>query len=75
MMDFLTKKSVCGDDFGVGADRFAEACRNIINSKDAGRLGKLIQALFEDANIAELLVPPMAEPAAVIANRGSGAAV
>lgn len=58
MMEFLTKKDVYGDEFGSGADRFAEACRNIVNAPDAGRLGKLIKALFEDAKISELLAPP-----------------
>lgn len=57
MMEFLTKKEVYGEDFGVGADRFAEACRNIANAPDTGRLGKLIKALFEDEKMSELLAP------------------
>lgn len=57
MMDFLTKKSTYGDEFGDGADRFAEACRNIVTAQDAGRLGKLIKVLFEDAKVSDLLEP------------------
>lgn len=75
MMDFLTQKSVYGDDFGAAANRFAEACRNIVNAQDSGRLGRLIKALFDDAKVAELLVPPTVEPAAIIANVDGGAAV
>lgn len=75
MMDFLTQKSVYGDDFGAAANRFAEACRNIVNAQDSGRLGRLIKALFEDAKVAELLAPPMAEPAASSAAVDGSAAV
>jgi hypothetical protein len=57
MMDFLTKKSVYGNEFGDGADKFAEACRNIVNAQDAVRLGKLIKVLFEDAKVSSLLDP------------------
>lgn len=65
MMDFLTKKSVYGVEFGVGADRFAEACRNIVNSQDAGRLGKLIKSIFEDANVPNLLGQSSDRPSSI----------
>lgn len=69
MMEFLTKKSVYGDEFGAGADRFAEACRNIVTTPNAGRLGKLIKVLFEDAKKLDLLEPrPDAAAACAIVN-------
>ena len=59
MLDFLTKKEVYGPDFSLGADRFAEACRDIANDPHSGRLGKLIKTLFEDAKVADFLKPPL----------------
>lgn len=58
MIEFLTQKDVYGEDFGAGADHFAEACRNIVNEPDAGRLGNLIKMLFDNAGISDILAPP-----------------
>lgn len=59
MLEFLTQKNVYGDDFGVAADRFAEACSKIVNAPDSGRLAKLIRRLFEDSKIPNLLIRPI----------------
>jgi hypothetical protein len=37
--------------FGPATDRFAEACRNIVNAPNSGRLGVLIKDLFNYASI------------------------
>lgn len=58
MMDILTKKDVYGDEFGQSADRFVEACRNIVKSTtpDLQRLRTLILNLFNHARISDVLV-------------------
>jgi len=60
MMEFLTKRAGNSEEFGFGADRFAEACRKIVLDQASGRLGKLIKAIFEEAKVPEVLQPPEA---------------
>jgi hypothetical protein len=58
MLEFLTHKSGSHDAFDAGADQFAMACRSIVHAPDAGRLGKLIQSLFDGAKLSEHLIQP-----------------
>ena len=58
MLDILSQPGSYANEFGIGADRFAEACRNILNDTNSGRLQVLIKRLFEHAKVAELLQSP-----------------
>jgi hypothetical protein len=62
MLDFVKNKSVYCNDFGAGMDQFTIACRNIVNAPEPGRLGRLIQILFEEANLYGLLNDPNPDP-------------
>lgn len=48
------------EHFGHATDRFAEACKNIAQDPNSGRLGKLIKMLFADSKLKHLLEPPAA---------------
>lgn len=41
--------------FGHATDRFAEACKNIVQDPASGRLGKLIKNLFADSKVSHLV--------------------
>ena len=58
MLDFLKNKSVYCNDFGAGIDQFTIACRNIVNSPEPCRLGRLIRILFEGDNLSAHLNKP-----------------
>lgn len=57
MLEMRVQRQAYDHHFGAAVDRFAEACRNIANANDSGRLGTLIRRLFEDAKIDSDLVP------------------
>ncbi len=62
MLDFVKNKSVYYNDFGAGMDQFTIACRNVVNSPEPSRLGRLIRRLFEVANLSGLLYEPNPDP-------------
>ncbi|KRD13885.1 hypothetical protein ASE39_17805 [Acidovorax sp. Root267] len=46
--------------FGQATDRFVEACKNLAQDPNTGRLGKLIKTLFADSKQSHLLDGPVA---------------
>ncbi|MET4489464.1 P-loop NTPase fold protein [Bradyrhizobium sp. LA7.1] len=63
MLEMRIQRQAYEAHFGSATDRFVEACRNIVNAPDAGRLGTLIKSLFDGAGIEAELAPraaPMA---------------
>lgn len=74
MLDIRIQRQVYDHHFGSAADRFTEACRNIVSAPASGRLGTLIKRLFKDANLGSEVDPPgipiAPVPAAVAAPPG-----
>jgi hypothetical protein len=55
MLDLCASKQQYTEPFGTAMDHFVQACRNIVNDPDAGRLRKLIEVLFSDWKLAKEL--------------------
>ncbi len=55
MLDLCASKQQYTEPFGTAMDHFVQACRNIVNDPDAGRLRKLIEVLFADRKLAKEL--------------------
>ncbi len=55
MLDLCLNKETYEKHFGSAMDNFAQACKNIIQDPQSGRLGKLVTGLFADSKISHLL--------------------
>ncbi len=55
MLDLCTNKDSYEKHFGSAMDNFVQACKNIVQDPQSGRLGKLVTLLFDDSKIAHLL--------------------
>lgn len=55
MLDLCINKDNYEKHFGSAMDNFVQACRNIIQDPQSGRLGKLVTLLFADSKMAHLL--------------------
>jgi hypothetical protein len=51
LIEMCGHPSTYAEHFGTATERFIEACRGICADPSAGRLGKLIRALFEDGKL------------------------
>ena len=51
MIELCAQKQNYVGSFGSAMDRFVEACRNISEDPRPGRLGKLVELLFNDAKL------------------------
>lgn len=60
MLELCIHKSSNEHNFGSAMDHFIEACRNIADDPDSGRLGKLVKYLFDNAKLSMLLDPSLA---------------
>lgn len=65
MLEMAMQPGTYQAHFGHAMDRFAEACKNIVQDPASGRLGKLIKNLFTDSKLSHLVEPPV--PGAVAA--------
>lgn len=64
MLDMCINKVTYEKHFGTAMDNFVQACKNIIQDPQSGRLGKLVTLLFADSKISHLLEsepPPTSE--------------
>jgi len=57
MLDFVLHKETYEKHFGSAMDNFIQACRNIVIDPTSVRLSKLIERLFTDAKLSEILSP------------------
>lgn len=64
MLEMRIQRQTYDPHFGLATDRFVEACRNIADAPDSGRLGALVRRLFDDAKIGAQLAPQAAPSAA-----------
>lgn len=51
LIEMCRQPSAYSEHFGTATERFINACNEICSDPGAGRLGKLIRALFEDAKL------------------------
>lgn len=58
MLEMTMQPGGYREHFGQATDRFAEACKNIAQDPNSGRLGKLIKKLFADSKLSHLVEPP-----------------
>jgi hypothetical protein len=58
MLEMTMQPGGYREPFGHATDRFAEACKNIAQDPNSGRLGKLINTLFVDSKLSHLVAPP-----------------
>lgn len=58
MLEMTMQPGGYREHFGHATDRFAEACKNIAQDPNSGRLGKLIKKLFADSKLSHLVEPP-----------------
>jgi hypothetical protein len=57
MLDLCTNKESYERHFGSAMDNFIQACKNIAQDPQSGRLGKLVEKLFADSKLESLLEP------------------
>lgn len=55
MLELCANKQNYEKHFGTAMDNFVQACRNIANDPNSGRLSKLINILFSESNLAEAI--------------------
>ncbi|GAB1720035.1 MAG: hypothetical protein NTAFB09_17660 [Nitrosospira sp.] len=67
MLKMRIRKQTYEPHFGAAMDRFVEACHNIAQDPQSGRLGKLIKGLFADMKLGALLNPSTATEEALSA--------
>lgn len=60
MLEMTMQPGGYREHFGHATDRFVEACKNLAQDPDTGRLGKLITKLFADSKQSRLLEGPTA---------------
>lgn len=60
MLEMTMQPGGYREHFGHATDRFAEACKNIAQDPNSGRLGKLIKKVFADSKLSHLVEPPAA---------------
>lgn len=60
MLEMTMQPGGYREHFGHATDRFAEACKNIAQDPNSGRLGRLIKKLFVDSKLSHLVEPPAA---------------
>jgi len=60
MMEMTMQPGGYREHFGHATDRFADACKNIAQDPNSGRLGKLIKKVFADSKLSHLVEPPAA---------------
>lgn len=58
MLEMLRQRQTYDPHFGTATERFVEACRNIANAPESGRLGSLVKLLFNDARMGTELAQP-----------------
>ena len=61
MLEMTMQPGGYREHFGQATDRFTEACKNIAQDPNSGRLGKLIKKLFADSKLSHLVEPSAAE--------------
>lgn len=62
MLDLCIHKQTYLVHFGSAMDNFVRACRSIAQDPSSGRLGKLIEELFAESNLKQLLTPTASTP-------------
>lgn len=60
MMEMTMQPGGYRQHFGHATDRFTDACKNIAQDPNSGRLGKLIKKMFADSKLSHLVEPPTA---------------
>ena len=60
MMEMTMQPGGYREHFGHATDRFTDACKNIAQDPNSGRLGKLIKKMFADSKLSHLVEPPTA---------------
>lgn len=60
MLEMTMQPGGYREHFGNATDRFTEACKNIAQDPNSGRLGKLIKKVFADSRLSHLVEPPAA---------------
>ena len=55
MLDFCTHKEVYESSFKQAMDNFVQSCKNIVQTPQSGRLGKLVEHLFVESELKSLL--------------------
>ncbi len=55
MLELCANKQNYEKHFGTAMDNFVQACRNIVNDQNSGRLSKLINILFAESNLTETI--------------------
>lgn len=60
MLEMTMQPGGYREHFGHATDRFADACKNIAQDPNSGRLGKLIKKVFADSKLSHLVEPPAA---------------
>lgn len=60
MMEMTMQPGGYRQHFGHATDRFTDACKNIAQDPNSGRLGKLIKKVFADSKLSHLVEPPAA---------------
>lgn len=57
MLELRAQKATYDQHFAPALDHFTEACRNLRNAPNSGRLGELLQRLFDHAKLGAQLAP------------------
>lgn len=57
MLELRAQKATYDQHFAPALDHFTQACRNLRNAADSGRLGQLLQNLFDHAKLGAQLSP------------------